>query len=212
VVSSTDAVLDALRIGQDALDKATSLQFKGMRLMSIKGSTAINHLDIDLSQAKRLTANVIPIITSAYLTPSCHPLLAMNRLHQSILISSLPEILTQDVLDEAIRTATRTVAGLSDILPKGHPARGIALAELGKLLAVDEPTPSSSAAFPPSGPRRLQLACEILVKARDELIIGFGLINDGGKVGVEVREALVSLERELGVWKQGVRNVLDDTS
>lgn len=30
IVKSTDAVLDALRIGQDALDKATALQFKGV--------------------------------------------------------------------------------------------------------------------------------------------------------------------------------------
>jgi hypothetical protein len=29
-VPSTDAILDAIRIGHDALDKATSLQFKGM--------------------------------------------------------------------------------------------------------------------------------------------------------------------------------------
>ena len=29
IVKSTDIVLDALRIGQDALDKATALQFKG---------------------------------------------------------------------------------------------------------------------------------------------------------------------------------------
>jgi len=197
-VSSTEPVLDALRIGQEALNKATSLQFT------------------DLSGAMRLTSHLIPILTSAGLTASSHPLLAMTRLHQSLLISSLPETLTSDVLDEVIRTAAKVVAGMSAVLPRGHPARGIALAELGKLLAVDEPAPStpspppSQTDFPPSGPRRLQLACDTLVKARGELVIGFGMTNDGGKVGMEVREAVVSLEKELGVWKQGVRNVLED--
>jgi SET and MYND domain-containing protein len=172
-----------------------------------------NH-DIDISQAKRLTTNLIPILNSAGLTPSCHPLLAMTRLHQSLVISSFPDVLNEDVLNEAIRMAARAVAGMSNIFPLGHPARGIALAELGKLLAVDEPAPSTQSVsqikFPPSGPRRLQLACETLVKARNELIIGFGMTNDGGKIGMEVRETLVSLEKELGVWNRGIRNVFND--
>jgi len=183
--------------------------------MSNNSQIPANYYDVDLSQAKRLTTNLIPILTSANLTSSCHPLLAMTRLHQSLLISSLPQGFSQDVLDETIRTAAKVVAGISDVLPKGHPVRGIALAELGKLLAVDEPTPStpslaSQTKFPPSGPRRLQLAYETLVNARNELIIGFGVTNDGGKVGLEVREVVVSLEKELGIWKQRVRNVLED--
>jgi SET and MYND domain-containing protein len=145
----------------------------------------------------------------------------------------------QEALDEAIRSATRSNTGLSQILTDGHPIRGIALAELGKLLSVDEPhpthlvppqsgvttsstTPLSSgsssnmmpphpAAYPPSGPQRLKLAYETLKKARSELVIGFGGgSNEGGEVGQHVRRQVVELEKELGVWKSGIRNVFDD--
>lgn len=95
--------------------------------------------------------------------------------------------------------------------------RGIARAELGKLLAVDEPTPRApgSAAeealrYPPSGPKRLRLALETLVEARAELNVGFGAVNEGGVVGRDVREEIVKLERELGVWKKGVGEALKD--
>lgn len=130
----------------------------------------------------------------------------------------------QDLLDDAIRSASRSVSGLTAVLHKGHPVRGIALTELGKLLAVDEPSPmevqqpsdahphffSKAAHFPPSGPSRLKLAYTTLMRAREELLIGFGKSNDGGEVGKDVREALVAIEKELGVWKQGVQNVIQD--
>ncbi|KAH9940697.1 SET domain-containing protein [Amylocystis lapponica] len=195
-LADADAVLDALRVGQEALDKANSVQFK------------------DPEKAIQLTTNMLPILTSVRLTPSCHPLLAMNRLHQELLITSLHTSLTQELLDETIRTAAKYSAGLSLILPFGHPVRGVALAELGKLLAVDEvsaPTSSTAQAFPPSGAARLRLAHETLVRARDELVVGFGMDNGGGQVGRDVREAIVRLEKELGAWTQGIRNALEDT-
>ena len=121
-------------------------------------------------------------------------------------------------MDETIRAASRSSTGLISLLTYGHPVRGIALAELGKLLAVDEPTPREHIAgaeatfsYPPSGPPRLKLAYETLVRARDELLIGFGRQNEGGQVGQGVRDDIVSLEKEIGVWKQGVRNVLEDS-
>ena len=90
------------------------------------------------------------------------------------------------------------------ILTEGNPIRGVALAEFGKLLAVDEmeakpanaptdglPRPD---AFPPTGPPRLKLAYETLLRAREELLIGFGRANEGGKVGRSVRDALAALE------------------
>ncbi|KDQ60288.1 hypothetical protein JAAARDRAFT_191683 [Jaapia argillacea MUCL 33604] len=203
-VSSTDAVLDALRVGQEALDKAASVQFA------------------DIDKAKQLTSNMNPILTSAGLTPSCHPLLAMTRLHQSLLIATLPHPPTQDHLDETIRTATKAITGLSSVLTEGHPIRGIALAELGKLLIVDEPEPldlSSPSAveenkkrYPPSGPPRLKLAYDTLVRARNELLIGFGSASDGGQVGRDVRECLVRVEAEVGTWKEGVKEALADSS
>lgn len=90
----------------------------------------------------------------------------------------------------------------------------IALTELGKLLTVDEPAPKyptqTENSYPPSGPPRLQLAYDTLLRARNALLVGFGTVNDGGEVGTQVRETLVGLEKEIGVWKQGVKNVLQD--
>ncbi|KAJ7466728.1 hypothetical protein B0H11DRAFT_2047522 [Mycena galericulata] len=199
VLQKTDEVLDAVRIGQQALDKATGLQFS------------------DPAKARQLTTNLIPILTSAGLTPSSHPLLALTRLHQALLIAELPGTPTQELLDEAIVAATKATTGLSGVLRYGHPLRGLARAELGKLLAVDEPAPRApgSAAeealrYPPSGAKRLRLSLDTLVQARAELSVGFGVPNEGGLVGRAVREDIVKLERELGVWKKGVAEALQD--
>ncbi|KZT10501.1 SET domain-containing protein [Laetiporus sulphureus 93-53] len=199
IVSDTDTVIDAIRVGQEALDKATSLQFR------------------DPVRAKHITTNMLPILISAHLTPSCHPLLPLTRLHKELLIASLSSSLTQDTLDETIRTARNYTVGLTAVLPHGHPVRGIALAELGKLLAVDEPAPPAELSvakerFPPSGAPRLKLAYETLLRARDELMVGFGVGNGGGLVANEVREAIVRLEKELGAWTQGIKNVLEDAN
>jgi len=162
---------------------------------------------------------MIPILTSAKVLPSSHPLLALTRLHQSLLLAAFPSDLTQDALDGLIRASSASMTGLSVVLPPGHPTRALALAELGKLLAVDEPAPRPAAtattaatavAFPPSGAARLRLACETLIRARDELLISFGERNEGGEVGREVREMVVRVERELAAWDQGVRNVIED--
>jgi hypothetical protein len=121
------------------------------------------------------------------------------------------------------------------VLSTGHPVRAVACAELGKLLAADEPAPASPPApapavvkldgssaavttataakatsvFPPSGVQRILLAKTVLAQAHEELVIGFGKEKDveGGDVGREARELLVRLEGELGVLKSGIRNV-----
>jgi hypothetical protein len=171
-----------------------------------------------MAKAQQLTTNIIPMLTSAKLLPSSHPLLALTRLHQSLLLAAFPTNLTQDALDGLVSASSASVTGLSLVLPPGHPTRALALAEFGKLLAVDEPAPRHTKAmaagaqtFPPSGPARLHLACETLIRARDELTISFGERNDGGEVGREVREMVVRLERELAAWYQGIRNVIEDT-
>jgi hypothetical protein len=130
------------------------------------------------------------------------------------LISSLQDEMTQDVLDETVRAAAKSAAGLSALLCEGHPVRAIAFAELGKILAVDEPAPKTRApasTFPPSGAPRLKLAHETLVRARHETLIGFGKENDGGQVGQEIRAVIVSLEKEMQIWSYGVRNVIEGT-
>ncbi|KAJ3553381.1 hypothetical protein NM688_g3643 [Phlebia brevispora] len=204
IVKNSDVVLDALRIGQEALDKATRVQF-----------TDLTAVSTDPAKAKQLTTNLIPILTRAGLTPASHPLLAMMRVHQEMLLSSLPNSLTQEYLDQTIQTAAKYTSGLSETLPYGHPVRAIALVEFGKLLAVDEPSPPESGSgrpgyFPPSGPARLKMAYETLLRARNELLIGFGKENDGGRVGKELRDTIVRLEKELGVWTEGIRNALED--
>jgi peptidoglycan hydrolase-like protein with peptidoglycan-binding domain len=67
----------------------------------------------------------------------------------------------------------------------------------------------ATSVFPPSGVQRLLLAKNVLAQAHEELVIGFGKEKDaeGGDVGREVRELLVRLEGELGVLKNGIRNV-----
>ncbi|KAF9041558.1 hypothetical protein BJ165DRAFT_1530272 [Panaeolus papilionaceus] len=258
-VKDTDAVLDALHVGQQALDKAEALQFS------------------DPQKSIQLTTKLIPILVSAGLVPSSHPLLALSRLETSLLIERLPSLgvgggpssatldenamdvdtsssspvtsssssspstssndtkitpeEAQSALDDTIRSATRTSTGLSQILTHGHPVRGVALAELGKLLCVDEvvsrwlmeggnepgtpstgglsgastPKAAAHAQYPPSGPQRLTLALQTLLRARSELLIGFGNQSEGGNVGEEVRELIVGVEREVGVWREGVR-------
>lgn len=195
--------------------------------------------------------------------PAAHPLLALSRLDTSLLITNLqsavedmrspevqpphPESLqgvsrtpgeVQEALDEAIRAATRSWTGLSQLLPEGHPVRGVALAELGKLLCVDEPYPkdleaqdgagrplsatplpslvaaiqSPKSLYPPSGPARLKLAYETLMCARSELMVGFGGgNNEGGELGKTVRGMMVDVEKELSIWKEGIRNTIKDS-
>ncbi|KAF9525238.1 hypothetical protein CPB83DRAFT_870963 [Crepidotus variabilis] len=231
-VKDTDAVLDAVRVGQEGLDKADALQFS------------------DPQKTIQLTTNLVPILTSVGLVPAAHPLLGLSRLLTSLLIAYLPSyeagveeiqspeiqksqvsasILSpadiQEALDETVKAATRSCTGLSQILTQGHPVRGIALAELGKLLCVDEPSPkdlSRKTGYPsgsmtlgpfdaPSGPQRLKLAYDTLRQARAELMIGFGGgSNEGGEAGNGVRNLLVNLEKEMAVWKDGVKNVVQD--
>lgn len=216
VVRSVDAALDALRVGQEGLDKANNLQFEGMswKYYSKPLRTPSFFIVIDPGKSIRLTTNLIPILTSAGFPPSAHPLLGLTRLHQQLLTSSFPNPLTQEHLDETIHTATTNVAGLTALFREGHPVLALALAELGKLLAVDEPSPrttNKSVIYPPSGLPRLKLAYETLLRARKMLLIGFGVTNEGGQVGKEVREMIVALEKEIGVFRQGIKNVLEDT-
>jgi hypothetical protein len=246
-VNNSDAILDALRLGQEALDKAETLQFSSTPFFVLILSNLL--VTLDVKKSIQLTTNFIPILISAGLVPSAHPLLALSRLNASLLITNLPSTAdveevgssglpescpqsshmvtqkgVQEALDEAIRAATRVCTGLRHVLLEGHPARGIALAELGKLLCVDEPCPKdleqqnmpsataeiNHSIYPPSGPPRLKLAYETLIQARTELMIGFGKRNEGGEVGKNVRNMVANLEKELAVWKQGIRNAVQD--
>ncbi|EJD05468.1 SET domain-containing protein [Fomitiporia mediterranea MF3/22] len=212
--SDTGDIRDLLFAGEQALEKATSLQAS------------------DPVAALRLIQNMVPILGKR-LPPSTHPLLALIRLGQSLLIAQFATETTPSTLDTAIQYAMAYVKGLSSVLRPGHPVRAVAIAELGKLLAVDEPTSSSdlpsiesvpqagnnapsqaaTSEFDlqvPKGPVRLQRAVEVLQQAYKEICIAFGRGNEGGEAGKSVREMLVSLEKELGVWRSGIRDTLED--
>ncbi|EJD41974.1 hypothetical protein AURDEDRAFT_105699 [Auricularia subglabra TFB-10046 SS5] len=184
-----DEALDRVRLGTEALEKATRLELS------------------DPDRALRLTTNMLPLIGMPY---SSHPLLGLLRLHSSLLISFLAASPSNKTLDEAIAMNFRIQRGMQDVFVEGHPVRGVALAELGKLLAMDPPEPPASAQgdsqIPPHGPQRLKLAMSTLVQARKELRVGFG---DGAEIVRMVEETLGSLEKEMQVWQSGVRNVLE---
>jgi len=129
------------------------------------------------------------------------------RLRHSLLIL---EMKPQDgQIDDIIRLSAQVVTGLVDLLPLGHPTRGVALAELGKLLCVDEPKASSEelekTPFPPQGYNRLALAKDTLIRAHGEVQIGFG--PGGGDLGDEIHKILENIEREMAVYRKGVNNL-----
>ena len=229
--TEVEAVQDALRIGQEAYDKVTALQDSGTGFGSWSSTTCLDKLTLgglDPAYAAKIATNIVSLLTSAGVTNGSHPLLGLLRSHHYILTTSLSlsaEALArgtptagakeehQKLLDDAIRTALRVLQGLVEVLPFGHPIRAIHLSELGMLCATDEtasnvPTqslPTNEKAFPPTGAARLQLAVNYLIEARKESLIAFGAEKEGGDVGKKVRETLIQLEAEMGIWKEGVR-------
>lgn len=166
----------------------------------------------DPESTLRLTENMIPLMTSRF-PPSAHPLLALLRLRQGLLIASLAQNTSQAQLDEAISVSTASISGLLHVLLPGHPVRAIALAELGKLLAVDVPVDEAKSKPDTQHPRgvlRLQRSLQTLQQAYGELCNAFGNANGGGEVGKSVHGMLVDLEKELSVWRSGIRDALND--
>jgi len=229
--TEVEAVQDALRIGQEALDKVTALQDPGTGPGSWGSTTRLNELTLgglDPAHAAKIATNIVSLLTSAGVTNGSHPLLGLLRSHHYMLTASLSlsaDALArttptasakdehQELLDDAIRTAVRVHQGLVEVLPFGHPIRAIHLSELGMLCATDEtasniPTqslPIKEKVFPPTGAARLQLAINYLIEAHKELLIAFGAGKEGGDVGKRVRETLIQLEAEMGIWKEGVK-------
>ena len=192
-----------------------------LALSRLHSELLINNLGMVLDSA--LPPQQDPLLDSSGMTSQA-AIATLRQSHAQDLIS--PQIAeeekhaerAQQKLDDAIRAALRTSTGLSSVLVAGHPLRGLALAELGKLLSVDERVPkylagsngkgdNQKGGYLPSGPARLRLARETLVRARSELMIGFGGANEGGEVGKEVREWLIRVETELQVWTAGIQNV-----
>jgi len=226
--TEVEAVQDVLRIGQEALDKATALQDSGTGFGSWGSQVGLTCGGLDPAHAAKIATNIIPLLTSAGVTDGSHPLLGLLRSYHYLLTMSLSlsadalaratpttsaEEEHQKLLDDGIRTAVRVLRGLVEVLPLGHPIRAIHLAELGMLCATDEtapnipaqPQPNGEKEFPPTGAARLQLAINYLIEARRELLVAFGVEGGGGDVGKKVRETLIQLETEMGIWKEGVK-------
>ncbi|KAG8975731.1 hypothetical protein FRC05_005249 [Tulasnella sp. 425] len=234
LVTDVDDVLDAIRLGEEALERATSLELE------------------DPASAYNYTSNMMPLL-SRHVPTTTHPLLALCRLHLSLLISQLAEAieilgrsladesitseaisgarLPKEQVDEVCAAAARSVAAVSAVFPEGHPVRGVALAELGKLLCVDVDqdaqaiehivSPGVAASDPssllasasetgvspfPAGEERLKLARNVLLRARTELRRGFG--GEGGEVARQVEESIRNLEKEWKGWKKLIEDNL----
>lgn len=203
----------------------------------------------DAEAAWTKCSSLLPRLVERY-APSCQPLFHLLRLGCTALIEvgskGLPDIdaegpeqrqLMQQRYAGAIRSTTYcfeeamqlqmlVVAGVqasrTPIYEAGHPARGIAIATLAKLILAQlsqRPEAAEARLLSPSSgeslterrggvasllknpitipaERRLQVARQLLIQAIEELAIGFGRSNQGGKAGQEMRMALKELEQE----------------
>ncbi|KAG8757292.1 hypothetical protein FRC14_002175 [Serendipita sp. 396] len=189
--SLPDDVEAKLRLGNEGLEKAEKVQWENP------------------AYALSLTMNLMGLV-SPLSPPTSHPRLALMRLLQTLSIESMStkESDTSTSVDDVIRLSAQVVAALMDLLSRGHPIRGLAIATLGRLLCVDEPELPSDASieqpFPPRGYQRLVLAKSTLLRAVEELEIGFG--PGGGTLGTETRQMLENTDRELAIFERGVRN------
>jgi hypothetical protein len=130
---------------------------------------------------------------------SSHPLLALLRLEATMLSTPIESTDTIPHLFEAIEASSLSFRGMQALLPHGHPIRGIILAELGKLLNLEAAGDSKAQQVVSFLPRdvkgRMGLARETMIKALEELRIGFG--TDGGLVGKEMEMLVEGLTREM---------------
>ncbi|KIO17648.1 hypothetical protein M407DRAFT_32673, partial [Tulasnella calospora MUT 4182] len=95
-ISNLDDILDAIRLGEEALERASTLELE------------------DPASAYRYTSNMIPLL-SCHVPVTTHPLLALSRLHLSLLISKLAsavEDLGRSLADESINSNSSSVARL----------------------------------------------------------------------------------------------------
>lgn len=150
------------------------------------------------------------------------PLSDVAQIYLGLLIDKLES--DPSLLDETIRAGARVVASVSATLPPGHPVRGVAMAKLGKLMAMEEYIPDGKEPSEPTpsqldpnanlvwqagdddevigGFDRLRMAHNTLEQARKELRVGFGGVNDGGVVGKEVIMLEKRIKLELDAWRK----------
>jgi hypothetical protein len=131
----------------------------------------------------------MPLLSSLahHLPPPSYPLLPILRLFSNLLVSSLssPSSTPSLVKDSSIIAyiVSRAVT-VPDIYPVGHPARAIALAELGKLLLIPVEAPQARAPSRKGKERALDLPDE----ADDE--------GESSLVPIELRREAVEIPEE----------------
>ncbi len=194
--------LDQVEVAKEGLEKAQTEQWSGVSRYSFPGIPFLTLRAIlafaDPIHARMLTLNLVDLLKPRMALTS-QPLLPLLRLHQSLLIDAVAA--NSNLLDTAIRTNAEVVAALTDLLPYGHPVRAVSIAELGRLLCVDEPATidrKQGDTFPPSGIHRLKLAKDTLERAMAELSIGFG--EGGGDVSRRVRVDLNNIRKEIELF------------
>ena len=115
-----------------------------------------------------------------------------------------------ELLKELRHVSEELCAAYSVLLPAGHPVRALALTQFGEVLSVNSPT-SPPASTPSTGKddpaTLLARSVAVLKQAYTELRLAFGIENGGGRVGRRVRERLVGLEKELDVWREGIKSI-----
>lgn len=193
MIKRGQAMLDKSSKGEEGPNRVTRYRDE----LTQPASTAT---PADISAATHALLAVLPITS--------HPLPALLRLEATSLSSPTPSSEAIPDLFAAIRASSLSFKALELLLPYGHPVRGIALAELGKLLNLerDDTQDASSAPTAPDSaapflPRelagRLHLARETLVKALSELRVGFGAEGGGGMVGRELVVLVEGVTREM---------------
>ena len=194
--------LDQVEAAKEGLEKAQTEQWSGVSRYHSPGMHFFTLRALlvfaDPIHARMLTLNLVNLLKPRMALTS-QPLLALLRLHQSLLIDAIAA--DANLLDAAIRTSAEVVAGLTDLLPYGHPVRAVSIAELGRLLCVDEPATIDQElgdTFPPRGIHRLTLAKDTLERAMVELSIGFG--EGGGDVSRRVRVDLNNIRNEIELF------------
>jgi hypothetical protein len=191
-----------VEIAKEGLEKAQTEQWTGGSIYSFPHihffTLRVILTPADPTHARMLTLKLVNLLKPRMVLTS-QPLLALLRLHQSLLIDAVAA--DPNLLDAAIGTNAEVVAALTDLLPYGHPVRAVSISELGRLLCVDEPAAidrEQGDSFPPRGIHRLKLAKDTLERAMAELSIGFG--EGGGDASRRVREDLGNIQKEIELF------------
>ena len=199
VAPDIQETIKLLSVSRDELSKAQQL--------------ASTDPQIALDRTRRMLA-----LLRTRLPPTAHPHLDLLAQQSSLLTRlafDLPDgndagVGNEELLKELRHVSEELCSAYSVLLPPGHPVRALAFTQFGEVLSVNSPAhPTASTTMNGGDDPAALLARSVTVlkQAYTELRLAFGIENDGGRVGRRVRKRLVGLEKELDVWREGVRNI-----